>query len=75
MDSLDHMLTDPLELGPSGEGNCTQIMEDCMLGSIRISLPEDLLEDVSRTGVTFFLPYSVKQQCDLRRNHCYLLEE
>ncbi|XP_044295503.1 nuclear factor related to kappa-B-binding protein isoform X1 [Varanus komodoensis] len=45
MDSLDHMLTDPLELGPSGEGNGTQIMEDCMLGSIRISLPEDLLED------------------------------
>lgn len=48
MDSLDHMLTDPLELGPTGEGNGTQIMEDCMLGSIRISLPEDLLEDVSR---------------------------
>ncbi|XP_015271281.1 PREDICTED: nuclear factor related to kappa-B-binding protein [Gekko japonicus] len=45
MDSLDHMLTDPLELGPSGEGNGSQIMEDCMLGSIRISLPEDLLED------------------------------
>uniref|UniRef100_H0YQI1 Nuclear factor related to kappa-B-binding protein n=1 Tax=Taeniopygia guttata TaxID=59729 RepID=H0YQI1_TAEGU len=41
MDSLDHMLTDPLEL----EGNCTQIMEDCMLGTTRISLPEDLLED------------------------------
>ncbi|XP_054854075.1 nuclear factor related to kappa-B-binding protein isoform X2 [Eublepharis macularius] len=45
MDSLDHMLTDPLELGSSGEGSGTQIMEDCMLGSIRISLPEDLLED------------------------------
>ncbi|XP_072835141.2 nuclear factor related to kappa-B-binding protein isoform X1 [Pogona vitticeps] len=45
MDSLDHMLTDPLELGSSGEGNGTQIMEDCMLGSIRVSLPEDLLED------------------------------
>ncbi|XP_048368939.1 nuclear factor related to kappa-B-binding protein isoform X1 [Sphaerodactylus townsendi] len=45
MDSLDHMLTDPLELGPSVEGNGGQIMEDCMLGSIRISLPEDLLED------------------------------
>ncbi|NXS85131.1 NFRKB protein, partial [Erpornis zantholeuca] len=41
MDSLDHMLTDPLEL----EGNCTQIMEDCMLGTTRVSLPEDLLED------------------------------
>lgn len=43
MDSLDHMLTDPLEL----EGNCTRIMEDCMLGTTRVSLPEDLLEDVS----------------------------
>ncbi|XP_030086613.1 nuclear factor related to kappa-B-binding protein isoform X3 [Serinus canaria] len=41
MDSLDHMLTDPLEL----EGNCTRIMEDCMLGTDRVSLPEDLLED------------------------------
>ncbi|NWI38892.1 NFRKB protein, partial [Picathartes gymnocephalus] len=41
MDSLDHMLTDPLEL----ESNCTQIMEDCMLGTTRVSLPEDLLED------------------------------
>ncbi|KAM6115579.1 nuclear factor related to kappa-B-binding protein isoform 2-T2 [Phoenicopterus ruber ruber] len=45
MDSLDHMLTDPLELGPCGEGNGTRIMEDCMLGSTRVSLPEDLLED------------------------------
>ncbi|NXA84836.1 NFRKB protein, partial [Thryothorus ludovicianus] len=41
MDSLDHMLTDPLELG----GSCTRIMEDCMLGTTRVSLPEDLLED------------------------------
>ncbi|NXT62954.1 NFRKB protein, partial [Chaetops frenatus] len=41
MDSLDHMLTDPLEL----ESNCTRIMEDCMLGTTRVSLPEDLLED------------------------------
>ncbi|NXN77471.1 NFRKB protein, partial [Bombycilla garrulus] len=41
MDSLDHMLTDPLEL----EGSCTRIMEDCMLGTTRVSLPEDLLED------------------------------
>ncbi|NXY21396.1 NFRKB protein, partial [Atrichornis clamosus] len=41
MDSLDHMLTDPLEL----EGNGTRIMEDCMLGTTRVSLPEDLLED------------------------------
>uniref|UniRef100_A0A8C8SRF0 Nuclear factor related to kappa-B-binding protein n=1 Tax=Pelusios castaneus TaxID=367368 RepID=A0A8C8SRF0_9SAUR len=45
MDSLDHMLTDPLELGPCGEGNGTRIMEDCMLGATRVSLPEDLLED------------------------------
>ncbi|XP_068016134.1 nuclear factor related to kappa-B-binding protein isoform X3 [Melanerpes formicivorus] len=44
MDSLDHMLTDPL-LGPCGEGNGTRIMEDCMLGTTRVSLPEDLLED------------------------------
>uniref|UniRef100_A0A8C3QPR4 Nuclear factor related to kappa-B-binding protein n=1 Tax=Cyanoderma ruficeps TaxID=181631 RepID=A0A8C3QPR4_9PASS len=41
MDSLDHMLTDSLEL----ESNCTRIMEDCMLGTSRVSLPEDLLED------------------------------
>uniref|UniRef100_A0A8C3BUF7 Nuclear factor related to kappa-B-binding protein n=1 Tax=Cairina moschata TaxID=8855 RepID=A0A8C3BUF7_CAIMO len=45
MDSLDHMLTDPLELGPCGDGNGTRIMEDCMLGTTRVSLPEDLLED------------------------------
>ncbi|XP_069080578.1 nuclear factor related to kappa-B-binding protein isoform X1 [Pleurodeles waltl] len=45
MDSLDHMLTDPLELGSCGEGNGTGIMEDCMLGRTRVSLPEDLLED------------------------------
>ncbi|NXD29108.1 NFRKB protein, partial [Spelaeornis formosus] len=41
MDALDHMLTDPLEL----EGSCTRIMEDCMLGTTRVRLPEDLLED------------------------------
>ncbi|NXG23657.1 NFRKB protein, partial [Grallaria varia] len=41
MDSLEHMLTDPLEL----EGSGTRIMEDCMLGTTRVSLPEDLLED------------------------------
>ncbi|XP_038609431.1 nuclear factor related to kappa-B-binding protein isoform X3 [Tachyglossus aculeatus] len=45
MDSLDHMLTDPLELGPCGDGHGTRIMEDCMLGGTRVSLPEDLLED------------------------------
>lgn len=47
MDSLDHMLTDPLELGPCGDGHGTRIMEDCLLGGTRVSLPEDLLEDVS----------------------------
>ncbi|XP_008496724.2 LOW QUALITY PROTEIN: nuclear factor related to kappa-B-binding protein [Calypte anna] len=45
MDSLDHMLSDPLELGPCGDGAGTRIMEDCMLGTTRVSLPEDLLED------------------------------
>ncbi|KAM9220086.1 nuclear factor related to kappa-B-binding protein isoform 3-T3 [Dugong dugon] len=45
MDSLDHMLTDPLELGPCGDGSGTRIMEDCLLGGTRVSLPEDLLED------------------------------
>ncbi|XP_007456650.1 PREDICTED: nuclear factor related to kappa-B-binding protein isoform X1 [Lipotes vexillifer] len=45
MDSLDHMLTDPLELGPCGVGHGTRIMEDCLLGGTRVSLPEDLLED------------------------------
>lgn len=41
---LDHMLTDPLE---SGVGRGGRIMEECMLGNSRVSLPEDLLEDVS----------------------------
>ncbi|MEE6510946.1 hypothetical protein FKM82_031300 [Ascaphus truei] len=45
MDSLDHMLTDPLELGPCVASNGTRIMEECMLGGTRVSLPEDLLED------------------------------
>ncbi|KAM4651392.1 nuclear factor related to kappa-B-binding protein isoform 2-T2 [Discoglossus pictus] len=45
MDSLDSMLTDPLELGPCMESNGTGIMEECMLGGTRVSLPEDLLED------------------------------
>ncbi|KAM4703316.1 nuclear factor related to kappa-B-binding protein [Rhinophrynus dorsalis] len=45
MDSLDAMLTDPLELGPCVENNGTGIMEECMLGTARVSLPEDLLED------------------------------
>lgn len=75
MDSLDHMLTDSLELGSSGEGNGTQIMEDCMLGSIRVSLPEDLLEDVSRNEThcnSFCLPPNiVKQEGELSK---YCLE-
>ncbi|OCT72311.1 nuclear factor related to kappa-B-binding protein isoform X2 [Xenopus laevis] len=45
MDSLDSMLTDPLDLGPCVESNGTGIMEECMLGGTRVSLPEDLLED------------------------------
>lgn len=54
MDSLDHMLTDPLELGPCGDGRGTRIMEDCLLGGTRVSLPEDLLEDVSYNIVIIF---------------------
>lgn len=54
MDSLDHMLTDPLELGPCGDGHGTRIMEDCLLGGTRVSLPEDLLEDVSSDSGTIF---------------------
>ncbi|XP_030010505.1 nuclear factor related to kappa-B-binding protein isoform X2 [Sphaeramia orbicularis] len=42
MDALAHMLTDPL--APKEE-NHGQITEECMLGSCRVSLPEDLLED------------------------------
>ncbi|CAH2320452.1 nuclear factor related to kappa-B-binding isoform X1 [Pelobates cultripes] len=45
MDSLDPMLTDPLDLGPSVENNGTGIMEECLLRGTRVSLPEDLLED------------------------------
>ncbi|NWI97244.1 NFRKB protein, partial [Pitta sordida] len=41
MDSLEHILTDPLDL----EGSGSRIMEDCLLGTTRVSLPEDLLED------------------------------
>lgn len=61
MDSLDHMLTDPLELGPCGDGNGTRIMEDCMLGTTRVSLPEDLLEDVSST-TNFLCSHSIDKQ-------------
>ncbi|XP_053307643.1 nuclear factor related to kappa-B-binding protein isoform X2 [Spea bombifrons] len=45
MDSLDPILNDPLELGPSLESNGTGIMEECLLGDTRVFLPEDLLED------------------------------
>uniref|UniRef100_UPI00398ECD8A nuclear factor related to kappa-B-binding protein isoform X2 n=1 Tax=Pristiophorus japonicus TaxID=55135 RepID=UPI00398ECD8A len=45
MDCLDHMLTDPLELGSAGEVNGADIMEECLLGGTRVRLPEDLLED------------------------------
>ncbi|XP_077597276.1 nuclear factor related to kappa-B-binding protein [Stigmatopora nigra] len=41
MDVLTHILTDPLE--PKEEDG--QITEECTLGSCRVSLPEELLED------------------------------
>lgn len=44
MDALAHMLSDPLD---PKEENDEQITEECMLGNCRVSLPEDLLEDVS----------------------------
>lgn len=44
MDSLDHMLTDPLDTGMDYDG-C--VMEECMLGNCRVRIPEDFLEDVS----------------------------
>lgn len=43
MDPLPDMLTDPLE---PKEEDVGQITEECMLGSCRVKLPEDLLEDV-----------------------------
>ena len=71
MDSLDHMLTDPLELGPCGEGNGTRIMEDCMLGTTRVSLPEDLLEDVSHAKILYVFRVSINSAfnslCGARR--------
>uniref|UniRef100_A0A8B9JVD9 DEUBAD domain-containing protein n=1 Tax=Astyanax mexicanus TaxID=7994 RepID=A0A8B9JVD9_ASTMX len=42
MDSLAHMLTDPLDSGMDNDG-C--LMEECMLGNCRVRIPEDLLED------------------------------
>lgn len=44
MDVLTHILTDPLE---PKEEEAGQITEECMLGNCRVSLPEELLEDVS----------------------------
>ncbi|XP_012710754.2 nuclear factor related to kappa-B-binding protein [Fundulus heteroclitus] len=42
MDPLEHMLTDPLD---PKEEDCGQITEECMLGTCKVDLPEDLLED------------------------------
>ncbi|XP_060746295.1 nuclear factor related to kappa-B-binding protein isoform X1 [Tachysurus vachellii] len=42
MDSLDHMLTDPLDSGMDYD-RC--VMEECMLGNCRVRIPEDFLED------------------------------
>lgn len=44
MDVLDHMLTDPLDSEKANDGRIT---EECMLADFQVSLPEDLLEDVS----------------------------
>lgn len=43
MDTLTHMLTEPLD--PKAE-NVGPITEECTLGNCRVNLPEDLLEDV-----------------------------
>ncbi|XP_028664302.1 nuclear factor related to kappa-B-binding protein [Erpetoichthys calabaricus] len=45
MEVLDQMLQDPLDQGPGTDEHGGRIMEDCMLGATRVSLPEDLLED------------------------------
>ncbi|KAL6470040.1 hypothetical protein MHYP_G00211590 [Metynnis hypsauchen] len=42
MDSLAHMLTDPLDSAMDTDG-C--VMEECMLGNCRVRIPEDFLED------------------------------
>lgn len=57
MDPLPDMLTDPLE---PKEENVGQITEECMLGSCRVKLPEDLLEDVG-----YFTSLSVVECCKL----------
>ncbi len=51
MDALDHMLTDPLESGMDQDG---RVMEECMLGNVRVRVPEDLLEDVSNHPYLLF---------------------
>lgn len=53
MDALTHILTDPLEPKEVNDG---QITEECMLGNCRVSLPEDLLEDVSYVALTGEVP-------------------
>lgn len=64
MDVLDHMLTDPLDSEKANDGHIT---EECMLGDCRVSLPEDLLEDVSskRFHVKSHLSTNVKFLCYL----------
>ncbi|XP_064124932.1 nuclear factor related to kappa-B-binding protein isoform X2 [Loxodonta africana] len=66
MDSLDHMLTDPLELGPCGDGHGTRIMEDCLLGGTRpeiffdvvsLSTWQEVLSDSQREYLQQFLPH------------------
>ena len=52
MDDLAHILTDPLGTREESNG---QITEDCMLGNCRVSLPEDLLEDVSYSSSNYFV--------------------
>ncbi|XP_073513552.1 nuclear factor related to kappa-B-binding protein isoform X2 [Phyllobates terribilis] len=43
MDSLEAMLSDPL--GPCLDSSGSGVLEPCLLGGTRVSLPEDLLED------------------------------
>lgn len=51
MESLDHMLTEPLVSGMDYDG-C--VMEECMLGNCRVRIPEDFLEDVSNKIFWYF---------------------
>lgn len=52
MDALAHMLSDALD---PKEENHGQITEECLLGNTVVSLPEDLLEDVSFRRVCLLL--------------------